>query len=124
MVITGPSGAGKSSLALQLIAFGAELVADDQTLCTRAPDGILASVPPALQGLIEARGVGLLELPAVPQALVHLVVDLSQTETARLPERHEVAILGVPLPCLHKFDSPHFPAAVLLYLRGSRKEPS
>ena len=30
-MITGASGAGKSALALQLIALGAELVADDRT---------------------------------------------------------------------------------------------
>jgi len=34
VVITGPSGAGKSSLALQMMAFGADLVADDQVILT------------------------------------------------------------------------------------------
>ena len=31
VLILGPSGAGKSSLALQLMALGADLVADDRT---------------------------------------------------------------------------------------------
>ena len=31
VLIVGPSGAGKSSLALALMALGAELVADDRT---------------------------------------------------------------------------------------------
>ncbi|MGB4827750.1 MAG: serine kinase, partial [Paracoccaceae bacterium] len=31
VLVTGPSGAGKSALALQLMALGARLVADDRT---------------------------------------------------------------------------------------------
>ena len=33
VLILGPSGAGKSALALQLIAFGAKLVAGDNGAC-------------------------------------------------------------------------------------------
>ena len=34
VLILGPSGSGKSGLALQLMAMGAELVADDRTIVT------------------------------------------------------------------------------------------
>jgi len=35
LMIEGPSGSGKSALALELMAFGAELVADDRTRVAR-----------------------------------------------------------------------------------------
>ena len=35
LLILGPSGSGKSALALQLIALGAQLVADDRTRVSR-----------------------------------------------------------------------------------------
>lgn len=122
LLIMGPSGSGKSALALQLIAMGAELVSDDRTDVTRSADRLIASAPPPLEGLIEARHVGILELPSHGPTPLALVVDLDQIETQRLPARHTAEILGISLPCLHNCDSRHFPAAVLLYLSGNRKE--
>ena len=47
--LSGPSGAGKSSLALQLMAWGADLVADDRTLLRERSDGAIeALAPPTL----------------------------------------------------------------------------
>lgn len=60
LVILGPSGAGKSTLALELMATGAVLVADDRTDLARQGDALIASVPQALAGRIEARGIGIL----------------------------------------------------------------
>lgn len=115
----GPSGAGKSALALQLLALGAELVADDRTDIIRQGDHLIADVPQAIAGMIEARGMGILRMrPAGPTRLA-VVIDLSQTETKRHPEPHEHEILGVRLPCLYRIDAPHFAAAILLYLRCS-----
>ena len=54
-LILGASGAGKSSLALQLMALGAVLVADDRTVVQRDGSHIVADVPDTLRGLIEAR---------------------------------------------------------------------
>jgi len=54
LLILGRSGAGKSSLALQLIALGARLVADDRTRVTLGPAGLVASPPEAIRGRIEA----------------------------------------------------------------------
>ena len=118
VVITGPSGAGKSSLALQLIALGAQLVSDDRTIL-RVNDGVLwAEAPEAITGLIEARGVGLLPLPPCGPARVALVVDLSKVAHARLPEPQTETLCGITFPCLHHAPSPHFAAAVLLCLAG------
>lgn len=123
LLIAGPSGAGKSSLSLQLLALGAELVADDRTIVQRVGDDLHASAPDSIAGLIEARGVGLLELPALDTAPVSLFVDLAISEKKRLPQLHHRPLLGIDLPCIHNADSPHFAAAIMLYMRGSRREP-
>jgi HPr kinase/phosphorylase len=118
VLITGPSGSGKSALALELIALGADLVADDRTTLERQGDEVLASAPAALSGLIEARGVGIIALDCQCAVPVALVVDLLQRETARLPERHTRRLLDREVPCLHKVDAGYFSAAVHAYLKG------
>ena len=124
VLITGPSGSGKSSLALQLLALGAKLVADDRTIVTNQNGTLTAFAPASIEGLIEARGVGVLELPPAGPTPLALVVDLDRTETERLPRLHQLNLLDIVLPCLHNCATPHFPAAILLYLEGNRKEPS
>lgn len=119
-LILGPSGSGKSALALQLMAAGATLVSDDQTLLSRRGDLLWAEPPPPLAGRIEARGVGLLAAPHLAGARVVLAVDLTHPETARLPPVRTAEHFGVTIPCLHRVDSAHFPAAILLCLRGGR----
>jgi HPr kinase/phosphorylase len=118
VVITGASGAGKSSLALQLMALGAVLVSDDRTILTRDGAQIVADAPDTLRGLIEARGVGILSATAAGPTPVTLVIDLDQNETGRLPERHQFDLLDVALPCLHKYDTAAWPAAIVQYLIG------
>ena len=73
LLILGPSGSGKSGLALRLIALGATLVSDDRTRIT-AHEGLLtATCPsPAILGLIEARGLGLLRAPVTESAKVQV----------------------------------------------------
>ncbi|WP_411911809.1 HPr kinase/phosphorylase [Rhodovulum sulfidophilum] len=116
VLIRGASGAGKSALALQLMALGAELVADDRTILTRTGSGLLASAPEAIRGLIEARRVGLLRAAAVASAPVVLAVDLDTSETERLPPARVTEILGESLPLLRRVDRPYFAAAILQYL--------
>lgn len=120
-LILGASGRGKSGLALALMALGADLVSDDRTVLTAGPDGLWAAPPPAIAGMIEARGVGLLRAAHLPQARVALCVDLDQTETRRLPDPRHVPFLGCDIPCLHKVDSPYFAAAILQYLKAGPK---
>lgn len=122
VLILGASGRGKSALALQLIAYGAVLVADDQTRITLQEQQLVASCPPQLSGMIEARGVGLLQSPALDSAPVTLVVDLDQTETYRLPPKRITTLLGVSLPLVLGAESNHFPASVLCYLKAARLE--
>ena len=59
LLITGRSGSGKSALCLQMVALGAELVADDRVQLRREEGQILARAPAAIAGLIEARGIGI-----------------------------------------------------------------
>ncbi|KZY03196.1 MULTISPECIES: HPr kinase/phosphorylase [unclassified Sulfitobacter] len=121
LLIIGPSGSGKSSLSLRLLSLGAQLVADDRTVLKRTDGHLAATAPGAIAGVIEARGVGLLVHPAQSGVVLAAVVDMGTEEKARLPERHIRTYLGVTLPCLHNADSPHFAAALLLYMKGGMK---
>lgn len=121
VLIRGASGAGKSSLALQCIGLGAALVSDDRTAVTYVQGQVVAQAPDSISGLIEARGVGLLNSPAAGSVAVALVVDLDQTENERLPPMRETLVLGQPIPMLLDVDAPYFPAAVLQYLRHGRR---
>ncbi|HXP12791.1 MAG TPA: serine/threonine protein kinase [Stellaceae bacterium] len=101
VLLRGPSGAGKSDLALRLIDQGAFLVADDQTGLVRRGGEVVMSAPPAIAGLIEARGVGLLRLPRLAESCLRLVVDLVPAEEIeRLPEQRTCDIVGVPIPLI------------------------
>ena len=120
VLVLGPSGSGKSSLALQLMALGAVLVADDRTSIQSMEYGILASVSKPIEGLIEARGVGLLSAEVCSAAQIQLVVDLTWEERERLPQERKYNLLGHSLPLLHNVKAAHFPAAILQYLKGGR----
>lgn len=88
----GPSGCGKSSLALNLIALGGTLVSDDQVILSDDKIGVSVSVPNAIAGKIEARGVGIVKCPNVATSRLNLVVDLSVAPKDRLPAGQTVKI--------------------------------
>jgi HPr kinase/phosphorylase len=99
VLLRGSSGRGKSDLALRLIDEGATLVADDRVDLARDGDALVASAPAGLAGLLEARGVGLMRLPAVGSARLALVVDLVETVAVeRLPDPDSAVLSGVALP--------------------------
>lgn len=104
VLLRGPSGAGKSDLALRLIHDGARLVADDQTHVARRGRSLIATPPPSLAGLIEARGIGIVRLPRsqlLARAPVALLVDLVPPDRVeRLPEPQTEALLDVTIPRL------------------------
>lgn len=122
LVIFGPSGAGKSALALQLMALGAQLVADDRTRLTLRAGAVFAASPEAIRGRIEARGIGLLNADPAAPAPVVLAVDLALRETERMPPARHITLLGQKVRLLHDPGTAHFPAALMLYLRGGRLE--
>lgn len=116
VVISGRSGAGKSELALELMALGAGLIADDQTVLARDGAVLVASAPDQIRGMIEMRGIGIISVPTIAAAPVALRVDLDQIETARLPEPHHCEILGLQIATLHRVESRAFPAALRQYM--------
>lgn len=92
VLLLGPSGCGKSDLALRLLECGFVLVADDRVEL----DGIIASAPAALAGLLEVRGLGILRLPFLASTKLALVADLSaRAERLPIPELHPS--LGLPM---------------------------
>ncbi|MCF2871845.1 HPr kinase/phosphatase C-terminal domain-containing protein [Octadecabacter sp. G9-8] len=120
VAFTGPSGSGKSGHAFACMARGAQLLADDITWLEHTPDALIAHCPAAIDGQIEARGIGLLNAPSYGPAPLHLIVDLGRQETARLPEKKSVTLLGHDIHVLHNPDTTYFVDAVLHYmLHGS-----
>jgi len=117
VLIVGASGAGKSALGLELMAYGARLVADDRTIVTRQADTLIATCPPPIRGLIEARGLGLLSADPIGHAQIALIVDLGQLETERLPLKRKRNILNVPIDLVFGATSRHFPFGILQILR-------
>lgn len=100
VLILGESGAGKSQLALQLIARGAKLVADDRVELFAREEQLWARAPAQLAGLMEARGIGIVPLAFVEEAHVTLAIRMvGLAEVPRLPEEEDFdvpSVLGLP----------------------------
>ncbi len=120
VLIKGQSGAGKSTLALELMAFGCDLIADDRTILTVIDGQIFASCPPAILGQIEARGVGLLTAAPCPIAKLVCVAHLDYLETVRLPEPQQCMIMEQPVTLFHKSEQSPFAPAILQYLKSTK----
>ena len=100
LAIEGAPGSGKSSLALALIDRGAVLIGDDAVTLSRQGDHLLAGPPPNIEGLLEVRGVGLIEMPLSPPRPLALILSLG-AGGERLPEAALIrTLLGVEVPCL------------------------
>ncbi len=66
VLITGESGMGKSELALELLSRNHRLIADDAVEFSRTnPDVLLGRSPEILSGLLEVRGLGILNARAM-----------------------------------------------------------
>ena len=64
VLLLGASGIGKSECALDLVARGHRLIADDVVEVDRAADGrLLGRAPELIRHYIEIRGIGLLYVP-------------------------------------------------------------
>ena len=107
--IWGPAQAGNRSVGLKAKALTVAVLAT-----------LIASAPSRLFGLIEARGVGILQAHALPKATIQLAVDMATPETERVPPDRRKKVLECSLPLLHKVESPHFAAAIRQYLKGDR----
>lgn len=110
LLLRGPSGAGKSALTLALLSrFAARgdfarLVADDRVRVDRLAGRLVARPHPAIAGVLEIRGAGLMQLPHETSCVLNGVADIAGPGTAppRLPEETEntVTLRGIALPRL------------------------
>jgi HPr kinase/phosphorylase len=124
VLILGAAGSGKSSLALQLMAFGAQLVSDDMVWIEAEGGSLFACRPDSSPDLIEARGLGVLNAGAVcPRASIALVIDLDRTEPARLPPRRMVTLGAATAPLILGAGQPSLGYGLLQMLRHGRATP-
>ncbi|WP_439579379.1 HPr kinase/phosphorylase [Elioraea sp.] len=101
VLLRGTPGSGKSDLALRLVDAGFQLVADDRVDLAAGNGAVIASPPTALAGLIEVRGLGILDLRVHVAARLGLLADLAPAGAIeRLPEPATEDLLGVPLPVI------------------------
>lgn len=100
VLLTGPSGAGKSDMALRLIAEGWRLVSDDYCEVWRLGEAIYAAAPARIVHRIEARGLGIVDSPALRVARILLVAACGRTPPERMPEPETTEIAGLGLPLI------------------------
>lgn len=62
VLLTGESGMGKSEIALELIRKGHILIADDRVDITLAHGQLYGSAPELLKGMLEIRGIGIMNV--------------------------------------------------------------
>jgi len=117
LLVLGPAGSGKSSLALQLMAYGADLVADDRVALRAEGAALMAEGAPNIANAIEARGIGILRASTIGPVPLVAAVDLGQRETQRLPEMRHFTALGCEIPLLCFVEGPHFAPALLQILK-------
>lgn len=108
VLIEGPSGSGKSSLAWALIAAAGVssrcglLVGDDRLGLSVSAGRLLARPHPALAGLLERRGIGLVRVEHEPACVLHVAVRLRRVADPRPPRLPDqpptLQHLGVSLP--------------------------
>lgn len=108
ILIRGASGTGKSTLARRLVEAArrdgrhAALVADDRVRLAAAGGRLVGRPVPAIAGLLEVRGLGILRTPYEPAARIRLVVDCLTALPERMPEDADLwaTVEGIRLPRL------------------------
>lgn len=113
LLITGDPSVGKSELALELLARGHRLVADDAPVFARtAPDVLNGRCPDVLRDFLEVRGLGILNIraifgdSAIKQArnlrLMLKLVPMTEEQMHSIDRLHgaraDRTILGVEIP--------------------------
>jgi len=107
----GYSGVGKSETALELIRRGHVLVADDRVDVTRIHNTIFGKAPEILRGMLEIRGIGIIDVTKMFGAsssldnseidvIIHLEKwdDQKQYERVGIEEEVLENILGLEIP--------------------------
>ena len=119
VLLRGAPGSGKSDLTLRLIDDGARLIADDYTELTPDNGRLFASAPETIKGLLEVRGVGVLDIGAALRVELGVVIDLVTSDAVeRLPDDRTTDLVGIGVPhfTLAPFEA-SAPAKVRLVVR-------
>lgn len=111
VLIRGESGMGKSEIALELIKRGHLLVADDRVDCYRIHNKIIGKAPELLNGMLEIRGIGIINVArmfgvssVLPKTEVNFQVNLETWKPGQdydrvgIEEKKHENILGVEIP--------------------------
>lgn len=110
VLLRGTSGVGKSEIGLELISRGHRLIADDAVELVADGVRIIGRCPPLLEGFIEVRGLGILDVRRMygdaavgRESPLDLVIDLSVRPDALADERIDgqrsrYAVLGLQVP--------------------------
>ena len=118
LLITGRAGSGKSSLARHIVREWTDreqfacLVGDDRIVLNAHHGRLIARSHPAIAGLAEIRGIGIVQMPAEPAACITLVIDLVEGPIERMPDRADMHVIlcGIVCPrlCIQANMSPDF----------------
>jgi len=112
VLLLGKSGVGKSECALELVARGHRLVADDVVRIRQTEGKLVGSAPERIRHYIEIRGIGLLYIPELygeesvrGESSIDLLCRLEawrdDVEYERLGlERPQELLAGVSIPAL------------------------
>jgi HPr kinase/phosphorylase len=116
ILVRGAPGSGKSSLVRQMLFEAklggrfARLVCDDQVEIEERHGRLLARAVAAIEGRLEVRGVGIIEVQHEPAAAIRLVVDCGTQQPRRMPEEDDgfAELSGVRLRRLVHHGDPSF----------------
>jgi len=100
VLIVGHSGSGKSSLAINLLALGSKLVADDQCALVKKNKKFRVFKPASLPKSVEIRGIGLVHVPMVVETSLDWVVNMDEAEKERMPDLRFTEIDGYKIPTI------------------------
>lgn len=113
VLIMGDSGMGKSELALELIKRGHVLVADDRVVTSRIHNQIIGKSPEILEGVLEVRGIGIINVmqmfgasAILDQIEIDVVINLEHWDQDKDYDRlgdvnlQFTNILGIDIPQL------------------------
>ncbi len=113
VLITGSSGMGKSEIALELIRKGHILVADDRVDVVRVHNTIFGQAPELLRGMLEIRGMGIIDVTSMfgaatmlDRTRVDFVVELEKWDDTKeydrlgIDDESSITILDMQVPRL------------------------
>ncbi|MBQ8481046.1 MAG: HPr kinase/phosphatase C-terminal domain-containing protein [Alphaproteobacteria bacterium] len=100
VLLKGKSGSGKSDLALRLLENKkAELVADDAVKLCKQKEKVIGSAPENSAGMLEVRGIGIVNYPYIESACIDMIVCLKSNtdEIERMPLMQKEVIFGLEI---------------------------